>query len=445
MRGRFAVEVGKKAKVTLDTGLVDDPRVRRVPNGLAFSASAAEVVEASQPITLQGQLDTGEIVTLLDASNYGGDGRFGFPQYQTYTVVVGALVDGATQHYGALRVRFDDPNWLAHLVDGESRVVEDDGSKLGVEVSDEGNWLVYESALPQTLRELQARAEMSCLTLARLVLDQNVITGARQVRVDPADPWLTVWGSARYAASEAGDTDTLLPREELTLARFAKWIALNDRLDGLASAVAEPLTGVLQVQAQVASSLVEGLHRRLPSYKQSHFRPEDKAALKRVRNAAAGAAATQAKTEGLDHALVRKLVTDALGHIGQVSFGDRATDVVTEVCCAVPEIVESLADLPGQLKAARNDMAHHLQLDEQKEPLLQRYRRYLVITTMTPWLLRGLLLLRAGIEPDALHDGYISHQRFEFARANVTQFVAELGWQQPTREPCPRCVTRSSG
>ena len=66
--------------------------------------------------------------------------------------VLGALVDGAAQLSGALRFRFDDPNWLAHLVDSESSVAEDDGSKLSVEVSDEWNWLVYESALPVTLR-----------------------------------------------------------------------------------------------------------------------------------------------------------------------------------------------------------------------------------------------------------------------------------------------------
>jgi hypothetical protein len=62
----------------------------------------------------------------------------------------------------------------------------------------------------------------------------------------------------------------LVPREELTVERFAKWIPLNDTLDGLAWGVATPVEGVLQVQVQVVTSLVEGLHRRLP-YQQSKF------------------------------------------------------------------------------------------------------------------------------------------------------------------------------
>lgn len=54
VRGRLAAAGGKKVEVTLDAGVVDDPRVRQVPNGLAFTGSAPEVVEAFQPITLQG-------------------------------------------------------------------------------------------------------------------------------------------------------------------------------------------------------------------------------------------------------------------------------------------------------------------------------------------------------------------------------------------------------
>jgi hypothetical protein len=46
-----------------------------------------------------------------------------------------------------------------------------------------------------------------------------------------------------------------LPREELTVERFAKWIALNDRLDGLAWAVPDPVKGAVQAQVQVVTSL----------------------------------------------------------------------------------------------------------------------------------------------------------------------------------------------
>jgi len=76
------------------------------------------------------------------------------------------------------------------LADSESRTVEDDGSALSVEASDKGPWLVYQSSQPATLRELRLRAEPGCLTLARLVLDHDVVTGARQVQAGwLADPY----------------------------------------------------------------------------------------------------------------------------------------------------------------------------------------------------------------------------------------------------------------
>ena len=57
-----------------------------------------------------------------------------------------------------------------------------------------------------------------------------------------------------------------------------------------------------------------------------------------------------------------------------------------------------------------------------------------MIAQVTRWLLRGLLLLRAGVEPAALRAGYLAHQRFEFYRANVAEMVSELGWELPSGE-----------
>jgi hypothetical protein len=67
VRGQFSAEVGKKPEVTLAARLVADPPPRAVtkPGDLAaaIAAHAAGSVAAFQPITLQGQLDTGELVT----------------------------------------------------------------------------------------------------------------------------------------------------------------------------------------------------------------------------------------------------------------------------------------------------------------------------------------------------------------------------------------------
>jgi hypothetical protein len=108
--------------------------------------------------------------------------------------------------------------------------------------------------------------------------------------------------------------------------------------------------------------------------------------------------------------------------------------VVTKVCAVLPEIEESVAGLPTLLKDARNEMAHQFPLDKEAEPLEVRYLRWSIVASVTPWLLRGLLLLVAGIDPNVLHERHLAYGRFLHFRTNVAQFVKELGWQPPEDE-----------
>jgi hypothetical protein len=80
VRGEYSAEPGKRPKVSLVAGLVNDPRARPSGGGVAFASSPADSVKAFLPITLQGQLETGECVTLLNAQNHGG-GLFRPPRY----------------------------------------------------------------------------------------------------------------------------------------------------------------------------------------------------------------------------------------------------------------------------------------------------------------------------------------------------------------------------
>jgi hypothetical protein len=65
-------------------------------------------------------------------------------------------------------------------------------------------------------------------------------------------------------------------------------------------------------------------------------------------------------------------------------------------------------------------LAHQLIQNKKKEPLEVLYVRWLVANSITPWLLRGLLLLRAGVAPDVLHSACLGSNRFENFRANVS-------------------------
>ena len=359
--------------------------------------------------------------------NYGGAGRFA-PRYRAPAAVLGAHVTD-DQLYSAVRFRTDRPHWTGHLTDGESSVVEDDESKLRVEASDEGNWLVYESSSLITLRQMEIRVISACLALLHLALhpDEARTTRETQVRIDLTGPWLVVYGSAFYAEPGDVEHETLLTREHLTVERFAQWIALHDRLDGLPWLVARSVSGAVQTRTLLLTPLIEGFHRRLPGYEQAKFPGVSKSVLSDVLGAARAAAGVEAEDAPLDPERVK----DAVIFLTEVSFQNRAEAIVAEVRRVMPEIAESITDLPRRITKARNDLAHHL-AKKTGPPLQARALEWLVISEATSWLLRCLLLLRAGFEPEALRERLLLFQRFGFFRANTAQHVRELGWELPS-------------
>ena len=389
---------------------------------------------------MQGRLDSGDSLTLINAQNWGGPGfPFEAPHYKAHYIIIGDIigdrfVSGPDQLFRGMRFRFGDAYRLGHLQEGEANAVDIDGSTLSVEAAEDGNWLLYTSASPVTLGRLESLVVLGCLTLAELVLDQDFDARDTQVRIDD-DVWLTVHGSGANTPPREFDYRTLLPREELTIERFAQWIPINDTLDGIARVAARPIDGFLQTQALVATSLLEGLHGRLhKTFQQSKFPDASKPALDRIKKAVRHAAKeTAAAEDNLDSQQVRDAVMKSVSRFEEVEYVQRASDVVARVSAALPEITESVsaADLSVHLKNARNEMAHQLPLDEEEEPLDVRLLRWLVVTQVTPWLLRGLLLLEAGIEPSPLHRGCMGNSRFLSFRANVAQFVSELGWELP--------------
>ncbi|MDC8980678.1 hypothetical protein PR370_01055 [Mycobacterium marinum] len=435
--GSFVAELGEKPEAELGANLVDDPRVSvsrdmsRKVTVISYSAEAKRSVASFLAITVHGQLDAGVPITLLNAQNHGAAGAK--PHYYGTSAVVGANVF-KDQLYSSVRFRMDRPHWLAHLADGESGTVEDDGSTLSVEASEDGNWLVYKSLKPATLRQLEIRVVSGCLALLHLAVypdpDEGRVTRDTQVRIDPDSRWLDVYGPA-FCAEPAGPVhDPLLPREQLNIERFSRWIALHSSLDGLSWVVARPSAGAVQTRVLLLAPLVEGFHRRLPDYEQSKFPDVPKSILNRISKAVGGAAVAQAASEGLD----QKRIRQATVFFREVSFQERADAIVAEVVGVIPEVAESVSELPRRMTKARNDLAHHLTKDSDK-PIETRALEWLVIANTAAWVLRILLLLRVGIERELLREHVLRFSRFDFFRANTEQHVHELGWEPPSCSP----------
>ncbi|MCV7045711.1 hypothetical protein H7J08_13685 [Mycobacterium frederiksbergense] len=437
-RGEYRCTIGDDPEAILANELIPDPRVvyhRDAAGRITGSgklASPARSVEAFQPVTLHGVLDSGLAVTLLDARNYGSGGWYGNPHYRAVIAMLGAHVHGNDQIYAAVRFRIDDPYWLGHLTAGLSSTLEDDGSTLSAEISDDGNWLVYVANVPTTLRRLETRVISGSLLFLHLAMNVDLVTRETQVRIEPSGEWVTLTGEGCCAEPIGMNRRTLLQPSVVTVNRLAKWITLNDRLDGLAWTVARPVEGPLQVQAQVATSAVEGLHRRLP-YQQAKFPLASKSTIGGIKQAARRAAAEKASTAvGLDSNQVKAAVRNALSHFEEVDYLTRAEDLVDEVCSVIPEITESVPDLAKLLSRVRNNRAH--QLPQETERTMDVWvNELIVVATTTPWLLRGLLLLHAGFEPSELNEAFVAHQRFLMFRANTAKHAVELGWTIPPK------------
>jgi hypothetical protein len=173
VRGAFTADAGEQPEALLADALVEDPRVSRTAaGGLTYARGAAGGVKASLPITMQGQLDSGESVTLVHAQNWGGPGPpFGSLHYHAHYAIVGDRhTSGPDQLFSAMRFRFGDPYWLGNLQGGETAAVGGDGSTLSVESADDGNWLLYTAATPLTLQRLETMVVSGCLTLAELTV-----------------------------------------------------------------------------------------------------------------------------------------------------------------------------------------------------------------------------------------------------------------------------------
>jgi hypothetical protein len=123
-------------------------------------------------------------------------------------------------------------------------------------------------------------------------------------------------------------------------------------------------------------------------------------------------------------------VRNSINVSADVSFLQRAEAVVAEVCSVVPEIAESIPRLAWRIRNARTDLAHQLSSGAEK-PIEIRAQEWRVAADAVSWLLQCLLLLRAGIEPQVLHERLLVFQRFGFFRANTAQHVKELSWNAP--------------
>lgn len=423
--GSYTALAGEQPTVVLEEPIVDDPTIKKFVNShgeleTRFSIDAKASVEAFKPILIHGTLVCGADVSLLSAQNFSGGGTP--PKYKARTAIIGAHVRNG-QLFDGLRFQLDDQYWTGHLIPGDSSTTTD-GAVIRVDHAPEGSWIVYEAASPRSLRDLEQYVALACIVLFHLAFDFRPRLREVEVRID-SGPWLKTLSSRLHDKPKDADI-AMLPREEISVDKIAAWLDLNSKLDGLASAVVEPPSGAVQAQALVATTLIEGIHRRLP-YNQARFSNLSGKAIDRIRREARRSAARQAEAEGsTDSAEIKDVVGKCVSHFEDVDYNDRASDIVDEVFAAVPELSNLVSDMPKLLKKARNELAHHLVERSSYEDLVDVLRYWTIASLAAPWILRFLLLLRVGVDAKVLREKALKHQRFAFVLANISEIASEL-------------------
>ena len=297
------------------------------------------------------------------------------PLQQTWdiqTLIVGShLPKGHRTEFDAVRFVLDAPTWWSHLLKGDS--VAEDVGQIRCTRSEEGQvWLEFYPSRPLFLRSAQ-RVVLSVTTLAKLALDKELTPVRVQIREVGNGQWLDVHTrNETPLGSLRPSPDDFLPADSLTLERIAKWWTIEQTMDGLAAAVAEPLSDVaIQAKALIACSLVEGIHKRIKG--------------------------------------------------GKSKYVDRVTELHEISSRIESSITDPIEDWPALVRKARNDLAHHnpiVSLDEQ-------VYNWILTTPSVIWVLRLCLLSHAGFTDEELRYALAIHQRYQFYRENLKIHVKE--------------------
>lgn len=429
-RGELRVRAGAEAELRVERPISPIRMIRVEPGEspgmqvVRYSADPDDAVADFQPVTVHGVLDDGTEVTVMDAQAYND----GFLQqwFRAPVVVMGAHLGGQEQRYAAVRFCLDDPRWWTHLIEPARGPGCGEVGSLRVYADGDGQvWFEHRAHGPLTRREYARLVVDPVLTLAKLATQSRLHVTALEFRV--ADErnvedtrWLPVIGRSIDSGTAGSYPDAVVPTRELTLEVFSTWIDVSRGLDGLASAVADPVRGAVQAQALTMCAIAEGLHRRLYPVT-SRFPGLSGNARDRVRRAARTAGAEMLEQKGFDREESEMALTEALSHFDEFPYRRRLEQLRDSAECAVPEIVADFSDWPAQVCSARNQLAHQAYTsDASSDGLLLLL---IAVDYSLSWVLWTVLLRRAGVPDEVVLRCYENDARYGLYRANVRSYL----------------------
>jgi hypothetical protein len=336
-------------------------------------------------------------------------------------------VAGVDQAYAAIRFRVGGPHrWRSN----DAQAMTTDGSQLRLYAENGDQWFEFIPITPLTLRELDTRALDPITTLTSLATRNLAVDTDVNVRVSESSPWRRLYREREVVEKR---NRPLFEASRLTAEQFASWVDLRARTDGLDAAALDTLDGVAiqtQVLAQVA--IAEGLHRRLfPEKKRVPSLQLNE--VKTLRRAARKAALEElgvldrSDAEPLtdeDRGEFEQAINDAFSFLNDQTFKSRMQDLVDDAEKSIPTIVANFADWPGAVKYARNTLAHK-GTEPQSDSTDQFYDLLIALSYSIAWVLRTVLLQRAGFDANSLQNAYKDSSAYNHHVTNTRRLLAD--------------------
>jgi hypothetical protein len=397
---------------------------------IPFSGNPDDLVADFQPRDINGELNDGRQVSLVEAQGGADPNSFMGRQYRqrfrARHAVMDENVDGAAQRYAGFKFYLRASGWWQRP---DELAQTDDGSQLRLTWENDTRSFEFSPATPLTFREVDSAVLSPITTLASRVTDNPEDFGGLHVRLSADGPWRKV-----YASEEPiGRTShPLLNTMHLTADRFAKWIDVRKRTRGLDAAAIAKLVGVaVQTEVLTLAAVAEGLHRKLfddkkrvPVLNESDVRQARRAARKAALDSVRDAdrSGRSALTDA-DIADFEEAINDAFSFINEPTFRWRMSDLIQDAQSSIPNIAVNFRDWPGAVKHARNALAHE-GTEPSREPEDQFVELLIALSYSIAWVLRTVLLKLARFDAPTLQEAYADSSAYNHHITNTRYLLA---------------------
>lgn len=367
------------------------------------------IVADFQPRVLWG-LENGRPFTILDA-RMTIELAFGIslpPQvYEANHVLWDAHIEAFDTPAEAVRLALPI-RWLGW--NEQETVVLDEG-RLSAWSDENHPGLAWVPAQPSSVQELTQQFPTVVTTLFQLWTEKKTSVSSIEVQIANVG-WCTL---KSISAQPTTVTQPLLDLDNLTLEVVGKWLAMAPEL-GPVPFMAVYGGAPLQSDAQMLATALEGLHRRLHPDANRFQPPPSRGMLDRARRAAVQAA-IGVLAGAVDERSAKAAYDEALGHMGELSYAARITEMLPIVERVAPGLLgPSQASWVKDMKDLRNIQSHGLRNHDDFGDT--EVRQYYVFASSGRWVLKILLLLELTSEEHlrlALRDS----DRFMFSLANI--------------------------